>query len=85
MEEAFVFIKEIGFPIFVAWWLLTRLEKRVDRVMELLTSVITAVAVMAKSLDGVAVNVEKVDGRVGRIGDATGRFPTLGAGEEAKK
>jgi hypothetical protein len=50
-QEAVKFIQQVGFPIFVACWFMFRLEKRINRMMELQAAHLKATAVLAKSLD----------------------------------
>jgi len=42
---------KFGFPVFVAVWFMWRMEKRIDRLLELLTSLMQSTAVLAKSID----------------------------------
>ena len=44
-------IREFGFPVFVVVWFMFRMERRVDRLIELLAALIKAIAVIARSLD----------------------------------
>lgn len=44
-------IREFGFPVFVVVWFMWRMEKRVDRLFELLTSLLQAMALLAKAID----------------------------------
>lgn len=44
-------LREFGFPIFVCVWFMTRLEKRVDRMIELSQSHMQATALLAKTVD----------------------------------
>jgi len=50
-QGATSFIREFGFPIFVVVWFMWRMEKRLDRFLELLTSLMKATALLAKSID----------------------------------
>lgn len=45
------FIREFGFPIFVCVWFMWRIEKRLDRFLELLTGLLKATALLAKSVE----------------------------------
>lgn len=51
-----------GFPIVVAVWFMWRMEKRIDRLSELLAAQLQATAVLAKSMD-----TEVVDLRLRRL------------------
>jgi hypothetical protein len=44
-------LREFGFPVFVALWFMIRLERRVDRLSELLTSLMQATAIIAKAVE----------------------------------
>lgn len=44
-------IQQVGFPIVIAVWFMWRLEKRMDRLIELLGSLLKAMALLAKSVD----------------------------------
>lgn len=50
-EQVTGLLREFGFPVFVALWFMIRLERRVDRLSELLTSLMQATAIMAKALE----------------------------------
>lgn len=54
-------IREFGFPVFVALWFMWRVEKRMDRFTDSIQNLLTAVTIMAKTVDGL---------------DAHGRAPT---------
>lgn len=71
MDQATALLREFGFPVFVALWFMIRLEKRVDRLSELLTSLMQATTIIAKA-------VEPRNG--GRA--ITGAFPTISDKEE---
>lgn len=45
-------IREFGFPVFVALWFMWRVEKRMDRFTEAIQNLLTAVTIMAKTVDG---------------------------------
>ena len=45
-------LREFGFPVFVSLWFMWRVEKRFDRFTETIQSLLTAVTVMAKTVDG---------------------------------
>ena len=45
-------LREFGFPIFVSLWFMWRVEKRMDRVTDSIQNLLTAVTVMAKTVDG---------------------------------
>jgi hypothetical protein len=50
-EQGTGLIREFGFPVFVALWFMIRLERRVDRLSELLTSLMQATAIIAKAVE----------------------------------
>lgn len=50
-EHGVALLREFGFPVFVAVWFMWRLEKRIDRLFELMTSHMQATALLAKSVD----------------------------------
>lgn len=45
-------IREFGFPVFVALWFMWRVEKRMDRFTEAIQNLLTAVTIVAKTVDG---------------------------------
>lgn len=45
-------LREFGFPIFVSLWFMWRVEKRMDRFTDTIQNLLTAVTVMAKTIDG---------------------------------
>ena len=45
-------LREFGFPIFVSLWFMWRVEKRMDRFTDTVQNLLTAVTVMAKTIDG---------------------------------
>lgn len=51
MQEATALIREFGFPVFVALWFMIRLERRVDRLSELLNSLMQATSLIAKAVE----------------------------------
>ena len=50
-QEGVALLREFGFPVFVSMWFMWRLEKRMDRLFELMTSLMQATAILAKSVD----------------------------------
>jgi hypothetical protein len=50
-DQGIALLREFGFPVFVAIWFMWRLEKRVDRLFELMTAHMQATALLAKSVD----------------------------------
>jgi len=44
-------LREFGFPIFVSLWFMWRVEKRMDRFTDAIQNLLTAVTVMAKTVD----------------------------------
>jgi hypothetical protein len=50
-DQGIGLVREFGFPVFVAVWFMWRLEKRIDRLFELMTSHMLATALLAKSVD----------------------------------
>lgn len=51
VEQITPLIREFGFPVFVVMWFMFRTEKRIDRLIELLTALIRAMEIIAKSVD----------------------------------
>lgn len=51
MEVYIGLLREFGFPVFVATWFMWRMEKRLDRIFELMGSHMQATAVLAKSIE----------------------------------
>lgn len=49
--DAVGLLREFGFPIFVSLWFMWRVEKRMDRFTEAIQQLLTAVTVMAKTVD----------------------------------
>ena len=45
-------LREFGFPIFVSLWFMWRVEKRMDRFTDAIQNLLTAVTLMAKTVDG---------------------------------
>jgi len=50
--DAIAVIREFGFPVFVALWFMWRIEKRMDRFTDAIQNLLTGVALMAKTIDG---------------------------------
>jgi hypothetical protein len=50
-ESTISLLREFGFPVFVAMWFMWRLEKRVDRLFELMNALMQATTLLAKSVD----------------------------------
>ena len=50
-DQVTALLREFGFPVFVAVWFMIRLERRVDRLSELLTSLMQATAIIAKAVE----------------------------------
>lgn len=50
-EAAVSILREFGFPVFVATWFMWRLERRLDRIFDLMGSHMQATAVLAKSVE----------------------------------
>lgn len=51
MEAYVALLREFGFPVFVAVWFMWRLEKRIDRLFELMASLMQGTSLLAKSVD----------------------------------
>lgn len=51
IEQGTALLREFGFPVFVALWFMIRLERRVDRLSDLLTSLMQATAIIAKAVE----------------------------------
>jgi hypothetical protein len=49
--DAVGLLREFGFPIFVSLWFMWRVEKRMDRFTDAIQQLLTAVTVMAKTVD----------------------------------
>lgn len=49
--DAIGLLREFGFPTFVSLWFMWRVEKRMDRFMESIQNLLTAVTIMAKTVD----------------------------------
>ncbi len=50
-DQSVALLREFGFPVVVAVWFMWRLEKRLDRLFELFSALLKAVALLAKSVD----------------------------------
>jgi hypothetical protein len=50
--DALGILREFGFPIFVSLWFMWRVEKRMDRFTDAIQNLLTAVTIMAKTVDG---------------------------------
>lgn len=50
-EHGVSLLREFGFPVVVAAWFMWRLEKRMDRLFELMTALLLAVRLLAQSVD----------------------------------
>ena len=50
-SDAVALLREFGFPIFVSLWFMWRVEKRMDRFTDAIQQLLTAVTVMAKTVD----------------------------------
>lgn len=50
-DQAIALIREFGFPTFIVMWFMFRLEKRLDRQVELLGSLMQATALLAKAVE----------------------------------
>lgn len=51
-DSAIGILREFGFPIFVSLWFMWRVEKRMDRFTDAIQNLLTAVTIMAKTVDG---------------------------------
>ena len=51
IDQVTAFLREFGFPVVVALWFMIRLEKRLDRLFELMNSHMQATALLARSVD----------------------------------
>jgi hypothetical protein len=68
-------LREFGFPVFVACWFMWRMERRLDRLYELMNSLMQATALLAKSVDS-------IDGHIVAPGrNPTGSVPALQEGK----
>lgn len=50
-DQATALLREFGFPVVVALWFMLRLEKRLDRLFELLGALMQSTALLAKTVD----------------------------------
>lgn len=50
-SDAIGLLREFGFPIFVSLWFMWRVEKRLDRFTDSHQNLLTAVTIMAKTID----------------------------------
>ena len=50
-DQGVQLLREFGFPVVVAMWFMWRLEKRMDRLFELLTALLIAIKMLAQSID----------------------------------
>lgn len=44
-------LREFGFPIFVSVWFMRRMEKRMEKFTDTIQTLLTAVTIMAKTMD----------------------------------
>lgn len=58
--DVIAILREFGFPIFVSLWFMGRVEKRLDRFTDSIQNLLTAVTIMAKTLDDMSHPTEKV-------------------------
>jgi hypothetical protein len=72
-ESGVALLREFGFPVFVSMWFMWRLEKRMDRLFELMTSLMQATALLAKSVDDHLVHPHRAN--------LTGPHPVLQEGK----
>lgn len=49
--DAVGLLREFGFPIFVSLWFMWRVEKRMDKFTDSIQNLLTAVTLMAKTVD----------------------------------
>jgi len=63
-DQLVTFMREFGFPVVVAMWFMLRLEKRLDRQQELLSSLMTSTAILARSLDDHRADIRARSGLV---------------------
>lgn len=50
-EQVMALMRDFGFPVFVALWFMMRLERRVDKLSEQLTSLMQSMAIIAKAVE----------------------------------
>jgi len=50
-DQATSLLREFGFPVVVALWFMLRLEKRLDRLAELMASFMSSMTLLAKGID----------------------------------
>lgn len=56
MSGEWEIIRDLGFPVFVALYFMVRLERRMDRSIELLNNLMMATAIIGRSVDNVEEN-----------------------------
>jgi hypothetical protein len=54
-------VQQVGFPIVIAVWFMWRLEKRMDRLIQLLGSLLKAISMLVKALAHMGADVESVE------------------------
>ena len=50
-DQGIGLIREFGFPVFVVMWFMFRVEKRLDRLFELTTALMTTMKILAQALN----------------------------------
>ncbi len=63
-------LREFGFPIFVSLWFMWRVEKRMDSFTDAIQKLLTAVTVMAKTVDDLTPSTRATthDERISKVG-----------------
>jgi hypothetical protein len=62
MDAVLQILREFGFPIFVCLWFMNRLEKRLDRLVEVQAKLVTVCMVLVKAMDLPEVESVKIAG-----------------------
>ncbi len=75
-DQGLGLLREFGFPVFVACWFMWRMERRLDRLYELMNSLMQATALLAKSVDSIDDHIVATPPR-----NQTGAVPALQEGK----
>lgn len=71
--EIIAIIREFGFPVFVSLWFMWRVEKRMDRFTDAIQDLLTAVTIMAKTVDDISHEMPREES--GRLSGPTHLLP----------
>lgn len=61
--EVVEFIQKVGFPIFICIWFLFRIEKRLDRLFEIVQRLLLSTEILVKSMEDRNEIIDKIDHR----------------------